>query len=161
MLTNLFIFLAFYSSDLNDNQRIDSDGMIERTYYLQQYHQEDQLSFSEAFRAARKELGVGKIFIWNDRYFTTNFYYETVIVVADEVVDINKEDKTYASEEKLGDIIAVRSYKDSDKYEINYTFLNKIVKWYYKNFLIWVAASIIAESELLGFQPNIFLALFE
>ena len=127
MLTNLFIFLAFYSSDLNDNQRIDSDGMIERTYYLEQYRN-DQISFSEAFRAARKKLGPGKIFMWNNRYFTTNFYYETVIVIADEVVDVNKENKTYASEETLGDVIAVRSYKDSDKYEINYTFLNKIAK---------------------------------
>ena len=103
MLTNLFIFLAFYSSDLNDNQRIDSDGMIERTYYLEQYRQEDQPSFSDAFRAARKELGPGKIFMWNNRYFTTNFYYETVIVIADEVVDVNKENKTYASEETLAE----------------------------------------------------------
>tara|TARA_B100000886_G_scaffold40266_1_gene24910 strand:+ start:10097 stop:10483 length:387 start_codon:yes stop_codon:yes gene_type:complete len=128
MLTNLYIFLAFYSSDINDNQRIDSDGMIERTYYLEQYRQEDQPSFSDAFRTARKKLGPGKIFMWNNRYFTTNFYYETVIVIADEVVDVNKENKTYASEETLGDIVAVRSYKDSDKYEINYTFLNKITK---------------------------------
>ena len=128
MLTNLYIFLAFYSSDLNDNQRIDSDGMIERTYYLEQYRNEDQISFSEAFREARKELGPGKIFMWNNRYFTTNFYYETIIVIADEVVDINKDKKTYASEETLGDVVAVRSYKDSDKYEINYTFLNKITK---------------------------------
>ena len=128
MLTNLYIFLAFFSNDLNDNQRIDSDGMIERTYYLEQYRQEDQPSFSEAFRNARNELGPGKIFMWNNRYFTTNFYYETVIVIADEVIDVNKENKTYASKETLGDIVAVRSYKDSDKYEINYTFLNKIAK---------------------------------
>ena len=128
MLTNLYIFLAFYSSDLNDNQRIDSDGMIERTYYFEQYRKENQTSFSEAFRAARKELGPGKIFMWNNRYFTTNFYYETVIVIADEVVDVNKGKKTYTSEETLGDVVAVRSYKDSDKYEIKYTFLNKIAK---------------------------------
>ena len=128
MLTNLYIFLAFYSSDLNDNQRIDSDGMIERTYYFEQYRKEDQTSFSEAFRSARKELGPGKIFMWNNRYFTTNFYYETVIVIADEVVDVNRENKTYTSKETLGDVVAVRSFKDSDKYEINYTFLNKIAK---------------------------------
>jgi len=128
MLTNLYIFIAFYSSDLNDNQRIDSDGMIERTYYFEKYRKENQISFSEAFRAARKELGPGKIFKWNNRYFTTNFYYETIIVIADEVVDINKKDKTYNSKEKLGDVVAVRSYKHSDKYEINYTFLNKIAK---------------------------------
>ena len=95
MITNLFIFLAFYSSDLNDNQRIDNDGMIERTYYFEKYRQEDQISFSDAFRAARKELGPGKVFMWNNRYFTTNFYYETIIVIADEVVNINEEDKTY------------------------------------------------------------------
>ena len=128
MLANLYIFFAFYSSDLNDNQRIDNDGMIERTYYLEQYRREDQPSFSNAFSAARKELGPGKIFMWNNRYFTTNFYYETVIVIADEVIDVNKENKTYASEETLGDVVAVRSYKDSDKYEIDYTFLNKIAK---------------------------------
>ena len=128
MLTNIFIFLAFYSTDLNDNQRIDSDGMIERTYYLEQYRKEDQPSFSDAFRTARKELGPGKIFMWNNRYFTTNFYYETVIVIADEVIDVNKENKTYTSKEKLGDIIAVRSFKDSDKYKIDYTFLNSITK---------------------------------
>ena len=128
MLTNLYIFLALFSSDLNDNQRIDSDGMIERTYYLEQYRNEDQHSFSDAFRDARKKLCPGKIFMWNNRYFTTNFYYETVIVIADEVVNINKENKTYASEETLGDVVAVRSFKDSDKYEINYTFLNKIAK---------------------------------
>ena len=126
MLTNLFIFLAFYSSDLNDNQRIDSDGMVERTYYLEQYRQEDQTSFSEAFRAARKELGPNKIFIWNNRYFTTNFYYETVIVIADEVIDVNKENKTYASEETLGDVVAVRSYKDSDKNLITYNYLKNL-----------------------------------
>ncbi len=44
------------------------------------------------------------------------------------MVDVNKDNKTYASKETLGDVVAVRSYKDSDKYEINYTFLNKIAK---------------------------------
>ena len=128
MLSKLYIILTLFSSDLNDNQRIDIDGMIERTYYLEQYRKDDQISFSQAFRAAREELGPDKIFIWNNRYFTTNFYYETIIVIADEIVDINEKDKTYSSEEKLGDIVAVRSYKDSDKYEINYTFLNNITK---------------------------------
>ena len=128
MLSKLYIILTLFSSDLNDNQRIDIDGMIERTYYLEQYRKDDQISFSQAFRAARKKLGPDKIFIWNNRYFTTNFYYETIIVIGDEIVDINEKDKTYSSEEKLGDIVAVRSYKDSDKYEINYTFLNNITK---------------------------------
>ena len=81
MLTNLYIFLAFYSSDLNDNQRIDSDGMIERTYYFEQYRQEDQPSFSEAFRAARKELGPGKTIVTilcdrSDKYSTKMFNKE-------------------------------------------------------------------------------------
>ena len=57
MLTNLLIFLTFYSSDLNDNQRIDSDGMIERTYYLSKHTTDNQLSFTEAFRQARAEKG--------------------------------------------------------------------------------------------------------
>tara|TARA_B100001248_G_scaffold213733_1_gene168230 strand:+ start:168 stop:557 length:390 start_codon:yes stop_codon:yes gene_type:complete len=128
MLTNLFIFLAFYSSDLNDNQRIDSDGMIERTYYLSKHTTDNQLSFTEAFRQARAEKGPDSTFVWNNRLFTTNYYYETIIVVGDEIIDVDEDKKIYKSDERLSDVVAVRSFKDSDKYEIDYSFLNMIVK---------------------------------
>ena len=77
----------------------------------------------------------GKTFYFATLLLPRRVRYATHILyaffrIADEVVDINKDKKTYASEETLGDVVAVRSYKDSDKYEINYTFLNKIAKRY-------------------------------
>ena len=70
MLTNLFIFLAFTSNDIKDNQQIDEDGMIQRTYYVNEYRAEGLQSFSEAFRQARKEKGPGQIFKWNNKYLS-------------------------------------------------------------------------------------------
>ena len=79
--------------------------MIERTYYFRTIPQRrSTCPFQKPFIMLEKTPG--KIFLWNNRYFTTNFYYETVIVIADEVVDVNKDNKTYASEETLGDVIA-------------------------------------------------------
>ena len=128
MLTNLFIFLAFTSNDIKDNQQIDEDGMIQRTYYVNEYRAEGLQSFSEAFRQARKEKGPGQIFKWNNKYYTTNYYYETIIVIADEVIKIDKESNTYKTDERFTDMIAVRSFKDSDLFEIDYSFLNEVAK---------------------------------
>ena len=66
--------------------------------------------------------------MWNNRLFTTNYYYETIIVVGDEIIDVDEDKKIYKSDERLSDVVAVRSFKDSDKYEIDYSFLNMIVK---------------------------------
>tara|TARA_B100000902_G_scaffold373358_1_gene401219 strand:- start:113 stop:586 length:474 start_codon:yes stop_codon:yes gene_type:complete len=114
------------STEYNDNQRIDEDGMIERTYYSREIMRDYEMSFSEAFRNARKLKGPGQIFIWNGKHYTTDYYYELLISVGDQVTEVNYDDKTYKTVERRSETIAVRSYKDSDKKLITYTYLENL-----------------------------------
>ena len=41
---------------------------------------------------------------------------------------IDKESNTYKTDERFTDMIAVRSFKDSDLFEIDYSFLNEVAK---------------------------------
>ena len=109
-----------------DNQRIDEDGMIERTYYSKEIMSNYDMSFSEAFRNARKLKGSGQIFVWNGKHYTTDYYYELVLSVGEQVTEVNYDEKTYKTEERLSETIAVRSYKDSDKKLITYKYLDNL-----------------------------------
>ena len=99
--------------------------MIETTVYSDDIHKEmGNISFSDAFRHARKVKGAGKTFEWNGKFYTTDFYYEAIIVVGDEVTSINKETKTYYTNERVSDLIAIRSYKDNKDMKIEFSFLD-------------------------------------
>ena len=131
--TDTFEFTVFNKTVLiqdtvehKDNQRIDEDGMIERTYYSKELMTGYEMSFSEAFRDARKLKGPGQIFAWNGKHYTTDYYYELVISVGDQVTEVNYDEKTYKTEERRSETIAVRSYKDSDQKLITYTYLDNL-----------------------------------
>ena len=82
------------------------------------------LSHFQTFRQARKEKGAGKTFEWNGKYYTTDFYNETIKVVGEQVTSVNKESKTYFTDERLSDLLAIRSYKDNKDIKIEYDFLD-------------------------------------
>ena len=131
--TDTFEFTVFNKTVLiqdtvepKDNQRIDEDGMIERTYYSKELMKDYDMSFSEAFRSARKLKGPGQIFVWNGKRYTTDYYYEVLITIGDQVTEVNYDEKTYKTVERRSETIAVRSYKDSDKNLITYTYLKSL-----------------------------------
>ena len=131
--TDTFEFTVFNKTVLiqdtvehKDNQRIDEDGMIERTYFSRELMKDYDMSFSESFRSARKLKGPGQIFVWNGKRYTTDYYYEVLITIGDQVTEINYDEKTYKTVERLSETIAVRSYKDSDKKLITYTYLKNL-----------------------------------
>ncbi len=150
MLINLFFSLSILVSQLStaDNieftifnktvliqdsvehlvrERIDDDGMIETTVYSDDIRKEmGTISFSDAFREARKIKGAGKTFRWNGKYYTTDFYYETIIAVGEEVTKIDKENNTYYTDERLSDLLAIRSYKDNKDINIKFSFLDSV-----------------------------------
>lgn len=106
-------------------ERIDKDGLIETTVFSDDIRQKmGTISFSTAFRNARKLKGAGKTFQWNGRYYTTDFYYETIIAVGEEVTKIDKENKTFFTDERLSDLLAIRSYKDNKDIKIEFSFLD-------------------------------------
>ena len=117
--SNTFEFTVFNktvliqdTSEAKDNQRIDEDGMIERTYFSRELMKDYDMAFSEAFRNARKLKGPGQIFVWNGKHYTTDYYYELVISVGDQVTEVNYDEKTYKTVERRSETIVVRSYKD-------------------------------------------------
>ena len=114
------------TAEPKDNQRIDEDGMIERTYYSKELMKDYDMSFSETFRNARQLKGPGKIFVWNGNHYTTDYYYELVLSVGEQVTEVNYDEKTYKTEERRSETIAVRSYKDSDQKLITYKYLDNL-----------------------------------
>ena len=48
------------------------------------------------------------------------------MVTGEQVTEINYDEKTYKTEERLSETIAVRSYKDSDKKLITYKYLDNL-----------------------------------
>ena len=109
----------------NDIGKKTFSSESEAISYLEEYTGYE-MSFSEAFRNARKLKGPGQIFVWNGKHYTTDYYYELVISVGDQVTEVNYDEKTYKTEERLSETIAVRSYKDSDQKLITYTYLNNL-----------------------------------
>ena len=108
-------------------ERIDEDGLIETTVFSEDIRKEmGTISFSEAFRNARKLIGPGKTFQWDGKYYTTDFYYETIIAVGEEVTKIDKENNTYYTDERLSDLLAIRSYKDNKDINIKFSFLDSV-----------------------------------
>ncbi len=108
-------------------ERIDKDGLIETTVFSEDIRKEmGTISFSDAFRNARKLNGPGKTFQWNGKYYTTDFYYETIIAVGEEVTKIDKENNTYYTDERLSDLLAIRSYKDNKDINIKFSFLDSV-----------------------------------
>jgi len=108
-------------------ERIDEDGLIETTVFSEDIRKEmGTISFSEAFRNARKLKGPGKTFQWDGKYYTTDFYYETIIAVGEEVTKIDKENNTYYTDERLSDLLAIRSYKDNKDINIKFSFLDSV-----------------------------------
>ena len=62
-------------------ERIDDDGMIETTVYSDDIRKEmGTISFSEAFREARKLKGAGKTFEWNGKYAEYRYLLERTII---------------------------------------------------------------------------------
>ena len=50
--------------------------------------------------------------------------HTTNIAIGDEVTSVNKETNTYYTDERLSDMIAIRSYKDSKDMKIEFSFLD-------------------------------------
>ena len=67
-------------------ERIDDDGMIETTVFSDDIRKEmGTISFSDAFREARKLKGAGKTFEWNGNIYSTNYANEVFEVLDTEV----------------------------------------------------------------------------
>ena len=82
------------------------------------------ISFQEAFKNARKELGPDAIFEWYGRKYTTNYYYEINQVIGEQVFveNSNGELKLEETESPAG-LSKIVTYRDNEEVKVSYEHL--------------------------------------
>ena len=82
------------------------------------------ISFQEAFKNARKELGPNETFEWYGRKYTTNYYYEINQVIGEQVFveNSNGELKLEEAESPAG-LSKIVTYRDNEEVKVSYEHL--------------------------------------
>jgi hypothetical protein len=79
-------------------------------------------SFKVAFLKARKQLGAGEIFEWEGGLYTTNYFYEDTIVIANEVT-IDEENQSIVDTERFVDRSHVKIYAADKDTQVSFDLL--------------------------------------
>ena len=99
---------------------VSEDQMYTETIVFDDWR--DGESFKEAFAQARAELGPGQVFEWMDNLYTTNYFYETTIVIGNEVI-VDKENASIVDTENVAEYTGVTTYKDNETIDVSYDHL--------------------------------------
>ena len=82
------------------------------------------ISFQEAFKNARKELGADEIFEWYGRKYTTNYYYEIKQVIGEQVfVDNTNGELKLEEVESPAGLSKIVTYRDNEEVKVSYEHL--------------------------------------
>ena len=82
------------------------------------------ISFQEAFKNARKELGPDAIFEWYGRKYTTNYYYEIKQVIGEQVfVENNNGELQLEEAESPAGLSKIVTYRDNEEVKVSYEHL--------------------------------------
>jgi len=82
------------------------------------------ISFQEAFKNARKELGPNETFEWYGRKYTTNYYYEINQVIGEQVFVENSNGELKLEEaESLAGLSKIVTYRDNEEVKVSYEHL--------------------------------------
>jgi hypothetical protein len=79
-------------------------------------------SFKVAFLKARKELGTGEVFEWEGGLYTTNYFYEDTIVIANEVT-IDEENQSIVDTERFVDRSHVKIYAADKDTQVSFDLI--------------------------------------
>ena len=78
-------------------------------------------SFKEAFADARSELGPGEVFEWDGRLYTTNYFYETKVIIGNQVV-LDEKNASIVDTETMTDISEITSYTTDEDTDVSFDF---------------------------------------
>ena len=82
------------------------------------------ISFQEAFKNARQELGADEIFEWYGRKYTTNYYYEIKQVIGEQVfVDNTNGELKLEEVESPAGLSKIVTYRDNEEVKVSYEHL--------------------------------------
>jgi len=106
---------------LNEETWLESEMYVKTTDMDSLKEVNNYPSFKEAFADARSELGPGEVFEWDGRLYTTNYFYETKVIIGNQVV-LDEKNASIVDTETMTDISELTSYTNDEDTDISFDF---------------------------------------
>ena len=108
-------------STLNEETWLESEMYVKTTDMDSLKEVNNYPSFKEAFADARSELGPGEVFEWEGRLYTTNYFYETKVIIGNQVV-LDEKNASIVDTETMTDISEITSYTNDEDTDMSFDF---------------------------------------
>ena len=79
-------------------------------------------TFKVAFLKARKELGTGEVFEWEGGLYTTNYFYEDTVVIAN-VVTVDEDNQSIVDTEQRVDRSHIKIYAADEDTQVSFDLI--------------------------------------
>ena len=106
---------------LNEETWLESEMYVKTTDMDSLKEVNNYPSFKEAFADARSELGPGEVFEWDGKLYTTNYFYETKVIIGNEVV-LDEKNASIVDTETMTDISEITSYTTDEETDMSFDF---------------------------------------
>ena len=106
---------------LNEKTWLESEMYVKTTDMDSLKEVNNYPSFKEAFADARSELGPGEVFEWDGRLYTTNYFYETKVIIGNQVV-LDEKNASIVDTETMTDISEITSYTTDEETDMSFDF---------------------------------------
>ncbi len=106
---------------LNEETWLESEMYVKTTDMDSLKEVNNYPSFKEAFAEARSELGPGEVFEWDGSLYTTNYFYETKVIIGNEVV-LDEKNASIVDTETMTDISEITSYTTDEDTDVSFDF---------------------------------------
>ena len=106
---------------LNEKTWLESEMYVKTTDMDSLKEANNYPSFKEAFADARSELGPGEVFEWEGRLYTTNYFYETKVIIGNQVV-LDEKNASIVDTETMTDISEITSYTNDEDTDMSFDF---------------------------------------
>ena len=106
---------------LNEETWLESEMYVKTTDMDSLKEVNNYPSFKEAFADARSELGPGEVFEWEGRLDTTNYFYETKVIIGNQVV-LDEKNASIVDTETMTDISEITSYTNDEDTDMSFDF---------------------------------------
>ena len=106
---------------LNEETWLESEMYVKTTDMDSLKEVNNYPSFKEAFADARSELGPGEVFEWDGKLYTTNYFYETKVIIGNQVV-LDEKNASIVDTETMTDISEITSYTNDEDTDMSFDF---------------------------------------
>jgi len=113
--------VSLEENTLNEKTWLESEMYVKTTDMDSLKEVNNYPSFKEAFAEARSDLGPGEVFEWDGKLYTTNYFYETKVIIGNEVV-LDEKNASIVDTETMTDISEITSYTTDEETDMSFDF---------------------------------------